>query len=154
MQIRARTVACVASLGVGFFATMAVANDLEASPAEVPPASFSSRYYVDSDGCMFIRAGTNGNVRWIPRVDRDLSLVCGFAPSLAVQPVQRVTEPSVAQPPEIAAAPVKSSKVAIPAGYKAAWTDGRLNAARGPRTESGDAAMGLIWSDSVPMRRK
>jgi hypothetical protein len=42
--------------------------------------------------------------------------------------------------------------VVIPEGYRRAWDDGRLNAARGLpyATPEGDAAMAAIWSDTVP----
>jgi len=40
----------------------------------------------------------------------------------------------------------------LPAGYRAAWDDGRLNPNRGPQTTAGDAQMALVWSDDVPAR--
>ena len=101
---------------------------------------------------MFIRAGTDGAVRWVPRVNRDKSLVCGFAPSVAAAALARKPAQVVASPAQ--ATPRQSAAPTIPDGYKAAWTDGRLNALRGPRTEAGDAAMALVWTDAVPMRRK
>ncbi len=52
-------------------------------PAELPPATFSGDQYVDSRGCIFIRAGVGGNTQWIPRVGRDRQQLCGFQPSLS-----------------------------------------------------------------------
>lgn len=61
-------------------ASIAGAKDLK-QPAEMPPASFEGQQYVDSAGCLFLRAGTKADRLWIPRVARDGSLLCGFPPS-------------------------------------------------------------------------
>lgn len=51
-------------------------------PAEIPPASFKGSQYVDSKGCVYIRAGVDGNTTWVPRVSRARKVVCGLTPSL------------------------------------------------------------------------
>jgi hypothetical protein len=69
-------------------------------PAEQPPADFAGQQYVDSKGCLFVRAGDGTKVLWIPRVSRDGALVCGYPPSGQRVPVveevgvQPVPEPS------------------------------------------------------------
>lgn len=64
-------------------------------PAEQPPAGFEGRQYVDSRGCVYIRAGFDGNVTWVPRVTRGRQVVCGFQPTF---PNGTATASAPAQP--------------------------------------------------------
>jgi cell division septation protein DedD len=50
-------------------------------PAELPAADYAGQQYVDSKGCMFVRAGTAAKVLWVPRVSRDGVPLCGNPPS-------------------------------------------------------------------------
>jgi hypothetical protein len=50
-------------------------------PAELPPADYAGQQYVDSKGCLFMRAGPEGNERWIPRVTREGTPLCDNPPS-------------------------------------------------------------------------
>jgi hypothetical protein len=61
-------------------AAPALARDL-VRPAELPPASYRGQQYIDSKGCLFMRAGTPENVLWLPRVTRDGVPLCGNPPS-------------------------------------------------------------------------
>jgi len=63
----------------------------KAVPAEFPPSAYSGRQYVDSKGCVFIRAGVDGAVTWVPRVTRGRKQICGFQPSLSASAQAAVT---------------------------------------------------------------
>ncbi len=60
-------------------------RNAEDAPAEFPPASFKGKQYVDSRGCIYIRAGIDGNTTWVPRVNRSRNQVCGAQPTLSGQ---------------------------------------------------------------------
>ena len=80
MQVR--LIAAVAAwvlLGQGAMAQQSLGPD---GPAELPSESFTDAQYVDSTGCVFLRAGLNDEVMWVPRVTKDRQPLCGYAPSL------------------------------------------------------------------------
>ncbi len=134
-------------------------------PAELPPPGYSADRYVDSRGCVFLRAGYGENVVWVPRVTRDRKLLCGQPPSLggaAALPARQDRKGAAAvaaassggakAAPGPAPASAATRAAAVPAGFRPAWTDGRLNPLRGPRSAQGDRAMSRIWSSTVPRR--
>jgi hypothetical protein len=144
-----------------------------AEPAERPPADWASPDYVDSRGCVFIRAAFGDQTAWVPRVSADRQPVCGKTPSVArvetAPVVVAVAAPAPAPAPRRstrAAAPARVAPIPVssdtpprndmppgpPRGYKPAFDDGRLNPLRGERTAAGRIAMNRIWTNDVPMR--
>ncbi|MGV8986584.1 MAG: SPOR domain-containing protein [Cypionkella sp.] len=50
-------------------------------PANPPPASFKGQQFIDSRGCLFLRAGFGRNVNWVARVNGIHKPICGMMPT-------------------------------------------------------------------------
>ena len=70
---------CALAAGAGHAQTAAEVG----GPRELPPPGFSGQQFVDSRGCVFLRAGLGGTVNWVPRVDASRKAMCGYPPTFA-----------------------------------------------------------------------
>ncbi|WP_028030650.1 SPOR domain-containing protein [Gemmobacter nectariphilus] len=107
-------------LPVALVAAAATANIAHAQgrpPAELPPAGFSGQQYVDSRGCLYVRAGYGGQTNWVARIDRARNPICGQTPSVtAMAQAQR----QLATPEPVPAAPAPVAMAAAPVPVAAA----------------------------------
>jgi hypothetical protein len=72
----------ILTLGMCAFAAIAQSTADVGGPREQPPAGFTGQQYVDSRGCVFLRAGLGARVNWVPRVDRNRNAMCGYPPTM------------------------------------------------------------------------
>jgi hypothetical protein len=139
------TVAVVAVLMSAGASAQSLRNS--SGPAEFPPSTFTANQYVDSRGCVFVRAGIGGTVNWVPRVNRSRDQLCGFQPtqvagSTTISPTANVpnpldtpvaglaARPAAAPAPVIAAAP--APRVILPPNLPTS-TAGAINPLTGQR---------------------
>ena len=110
MMVAAAALLCFSSAAPVFAA---------AGPAELPPAGFSGQQYVDSRGCVFLRAGYGGRVTWVQRITATRKPLCGYPPTLGAHDVA-VAEAPVAPVQVAPAAPVVVAAAPAPVVVKPA----------------------------------
>lgn len=100
----------VITLGAAAFAVAVSGSAMQAqglktaaAPAELPPSSYTGKQYVDSKGCVWIRAGSGVSVTWIPRVTRERVQICKAQPTA----VARTAATPVATPAPVKLVPAK-----------------------------------------------
>lgn len=100
-------------------------------PAEQPAADYQGQSYVDSNGCIFLKAGYGGDATWVPRVGQNRKPICGQTPTNAVSEVvkaPKIRKTSVRKPKSQVVAPVApvliGCPVSVPVARRYATTDG------------------------------
>ncbi len=131
-----------------------------AEPAEYPPASFNERQYVDSKGCVFIRAGIDGNVTWVPRVNRSRQQLCGATPTniagatkanpnpIGAEVITLAPEDQVTEQPLTLDAPVASPVRPLPKAVQAASIPAPVK----PQRTAESTSTGAVRATLTPAR--
>lgn len=120
MTLKSLKILALCTVGLAIVSGAATAQT--AVPANFPPSDFTGRQFVDNNGCIFVRAGFDGAVTWVPRVSRQRVHICGQTPTfggggtVTAAPVQRPAPAPQQITVETKPAPAPGVRVASPSG--------------------------------------
>ncbi|MGH1367031.1 MAG: SPOR domain-containing protein [Maritimibacter sp.] len=118
----------ILTTGVSTGAAEALTLKQAAQPKERPAASYKGDVFVDSRGCVYVRASVGNKTNWVPRLSRDRkSVVCGLTPTnggaqVAAKPPAPIAPPKPAPIDAAPAAPtakqttVQTTAMSAPSG--------------------------------------
>ena len=81
----------------------------------MPSADYAGESYVDSNGCIFLKAGYGGTATWNPRVGQDRKPVCGQTPTNAVAKVTDAAASDTSAAPKAHSKKHRARPTALPA---------------------------------------
>lgn len=118
MTIKTLAIAAITIATLGLSTQTAIAQATGAVPANFPPQDYKGRQFVDNNGCVFVRAGFDGAVNWVPRVDRQRKQVCGQRATFGGQTAQAAPAAPQAEQITLSPAPAAAATAAATAVVK------------------------------------
>jgi len=142
--------ASVAAICTGL-AAQAQTNGL--NPANLPPAAFEGREFVDSAGCAFLRSTFGGEVTWIPRYGTDRNPVCDLSPTVFASDTPAAPATSAPDAPSQQASAAENAAPAADAEQADPETTETTAAAPADTTAAPRGRIEIVGAVRDPVRR-